>query len=323
MKDKDDFKRIHFGQLPTPFYKLENISKELNHNIFIKRDDMTGVSLGGNKVRKLEYLLADAQSKGCDYVLTSGGPQSNHAMLTAACANRIGMKSILVLKKRGVTEKRGNLILDDLLGADVRFVDSDSYDDVYAEMHRIEDRLKAEGHNPYFVPVGGSVPLGALGYIGCAREIFAQSKTCGITPDHIISCVGSGGTYAGLALGAKLYSPGTKVTGIGVSDDPFEAICLDLMRGSLELLGSDLPVTDGDIDIKYCFGRGYAIPSPEGTEAISMLAHKEGLIIDPVYTGKTFAGMLKLIREGYFRRDENIIFVHTGGAAAIFAMDLA
>ncbi|MDO5563273.1 MAG: D-cysteine desulfhydrase family protein [Synergistaceae bacterium] len=323
MKDINDFKRVGFGLLPTPFYKLENISKRLGHNVFIKRDDMTGVSLGGNKVRKLEYLLADAQSKGCDYVLTAGGPQSNHAMLTAACANRIGIKSILVLKKRGVTDKRGNLVLDDILGADVRFVDSDSYDDVYAEMHRIEDKLKADGHNPYFVPVGGSVPLGALGYIGCAKEIFEQSKTAGITPDRIVSCVGSGGTYAGLALGAKLYSPGTKVTGVGVSDDLFEEIVLDLMRGASELLESDKEITESDIDIKYCFGKGYSIPSPEGTEAITMLAHEEGLIIDPVYTGKTFAGMLNLIREGYFRKDENIIFVHTGGAAALFAMDLA
>ena len=146
LKTLNDFKRIHLGILPTPFYKLENISKRLGKNIYIKRDDMTGISLGGNKVRKLEFLLADAKEQGCDYVITTGGAQSNHAMLTAACANKIGMKAILVLKKRGVTSKAGNLILDDILGADVRFVDSDSYDDVYAQMHQIEANLSASGH---------------------------------------------------------------------------------------------------------------------------------------------------------------------------------
>ncbi|MEG1799105.1 MAG: pyridoxal-phosphate dependent enzyme, partial [Synergistaceae bacterium] len=213
MKSLNDFARIKLGVLPTPFYKLENLSKKLGKNIYIKRDDMTGVSLGGNKVRKLEFLLADAMEKGCDYVLTTGGAQSNHAMLTAACANRLGMKAILVLKQRGVTEKRGNLILDDILGADVRFVDSDSYDDVYAEMHRIEDDLAAGGHKAYHVPVGGSVPLGVLGYVGCAKELFEQADAAGVKIDRIVSCIGSGGTYAGLALGAKLCSPGTPVTG--------------------------------------------------------------------------------------------------------------
>ena len=236
LKTLNDFKRIHLGILPTPFYKLENISKRLGKNIYIKRDDMTGISLGGNKVRKLEFLLADAKEQGCDYVITTGGAQSNHAMLTAACANKIGMKAILVLKKRGVTSKAGNLILDDILGADVRFVDSDSYDDVYAQMHQIEANLSASGHKSYFVPVGGSVPLGSLGYVNCAAEIFAQAKDLKINVSRIVSCVGSGGTYAGLALGAKLFSPATKVTGIGVSDEPFEEISLDLMEKTAALL---------------------------------------------------------------------------------------
>ena len=322
LKTLNDFKRIHLGILPTPFYKFENISKRLGKNIYIKRDDMTGISLGGNKVRKLEFLLADAKEQGCDYVITTGGAQSNHAMLTAACANKIGMKAILVLKKRGVTSKAGNLILDDILGADVRFVDSDSYDDVYAQMHQIEANLSASGHKSYFVPVGGSVPLGSLGYVNCAAEIFAQAKDLKINVSRIVSCVGSGGTYAGLALGAKLFSPATKVTGIGVSDEPFEEISLDLMEKTAALLEADINISKADIDIHYCFGSGYAIPSVEGSSAISMLAAEEGLIIDPVYTGKTFAGMLQLIGAGKFADEENIVFLHSGGAAALFAIDL-
>ena len=154
--------KLHLGQFPTPMHRLDNMSRVLGRNIYIKRDDMTGVSTGGNKVRKLEYLLYDAKEKGADYVLTTGGAQSNHAMLTAACCNKIGIKAILVLKQRGVQGRVGNLLINELLGADVRFVDTDSYDDVYKEMDRIADELRAAGHNPYLVPVGGSVPLGSI-----------------------------------------------------------------------------------------------------------------------------------------------------------------
>ena len=151
MKNLQDFPRIRLAALPTPIQKLENISRLLDTNIYIKRDDLTGIGLGGNKVRKLEYLLYDAKEKGADYVLTTGGAQSNHAMLTAACCNKIGIKAILVLKQRGVQGRVGNLLINELLGADVRFVDTDSYDDVYKEMDRIADELRAAGHNPYLV----------------------------------------------------------------------------------------------------------------------------------------------------------------------------
>ena len=160
MKQFSDFPRVSLGILPTPLYRLPNISEALGKNIYIKRDDMTGVALGGNKVRKLEFLIADAMAQGCDYMLTTGGAQSNHAMLTAACCDRLGLGSVLVLKKRGVWQKLGNQIINDLLGADVRFVDTDDYADVYAEMDRICGELRAKGHKPYCVTVGGSVPIG-------------------------------------------------------------------------------------------------------------------------------------------------------------------
>ena len=321
MKQLTDFSRIHFGVLPTPLYKLENLSREFGKNIYIKRDDMIGVALGGNKVRKLEYLLADARDQGVDVVLTAGGPQSNHAMLTAACASRIGMKAILVLKKRGEITG-GNLILDDIYNAEVRLVDTDSYDDVYAEMDRIMEELRKAGHTPYFITVGGRVPRGSLGYVGCVEEIARQSKELGVTFSSIISATGSGGTYAGLTYGAKLHLPGTRSVGVGVCDDPFEDITFDLMNGLKELMESDVPVSREDIHIRFCIGPGYAIPSPEGCAAVRRLARSEGILVDPVYTGKALAGFFQMLEEGYFDGEENILFVHTGGAGALFAVDL-
>lgn len=319
MKSIDDFKRVPLGVLPTPLYKLENLSRETNRNIYIKRDDMTGVALGGNKVRKLEFLLADAQEKQTNVVLTAGGPQSNHAMLTAACAARLKMQSVLVLKKRGVLEG-GNLILDKLYGAVVQFVDTDSYDDVYAEMEKIMEKIRADHFTPYFIPVGGSVPLGCLGYVNCAREIASQAEALGVKFGHIVSSVGSGGTYAGLTLGAKLYLPGTRSVGIGVCDDPFAEITLDLMRGTAALLESDSSICAEDIDIHYHIGPGYAQPSEEGQRAVQRLARSEGILADPVYTGKGLAGFFQLLEKGYFPEGENILFVHTGGAGALFAV---
>ncbi len=321
MKQITEFPNIPFAVLPTPLYKLENLSREFGKNIYIKRDDMTGVALGGNKVRKLEFLLADAKSQGVDVVLTAGGPQSNHAMLTAACAAQLGMKAILVLKKRGELTG-GNLILDGIFGAEVRLVDTDSYDDVYAEMHRIMDQLRQEGHTPYFIPVGGSVPLGSMGYVNCAKEIANQAQELDVKFDSIISATGSGGTYAGLTYGAKLFMPGTRSVGIGVCDDPFEDIAFDIMSGVKELMESDVPVEREDIHIKFHIGPGYAIPSPEGCAAVRRLARSEGILVDPVYTGKALAGFFQLLEEGYFAEDENILFVHTGGAGALFAVDL-
>lgn len=321
MKQISEFPRLSLGILPTPLYRLDNLSRQFGKNIYIKRDDLTGVALGGNKTRKLEFLLADAQAKGADVVLTAGGPQSNHAMLTAACAARLGMKAILVLKQRGELSG-GNLILDDIYGADVRFVDTDTYDDVYAEMERIMEQLRAEGHTPYFIPVGGSVPLGSLGYVNCAKEIAEQAKELGVTFSSMVSATGSGGTYAGLTYGAKLFLPGTRSVGVGVCDDPFEDITAELMDGLKELLESDVAATREDIFMHFHIGPGYAMPSPEGCAAVRTLARSEGILVDPVYTGKALAGFFQLLKDGYFDKDENILFVHTGGAGALFAVEL-
>lgn len=313
--------RVPLGIYPTPFYKLEQISAQYGRDIYIKRDDLCGVALGGNKVRKLEYLLAKAKADGCDTVFTTGGAQSNHAMLTAACASRLGMKTILLLKDRGVTGHLGNLVLDEIYGAQVRMIDTDDYQDIYREMDRLGAELAAQGHKCCPIPVGGSTALGAIGYVHCVEELAAQVPE-GVTIDHIVSATGSGGTTAGLLLGAKRYLPDAKVTGIGVDDDPFEEIVPRLAAGAAELLGWDLSRRDGDFEMVYHVGPGYAIPNPEDTPYIRELARTEGILLDPVYTGKAWAGMLRLLKEGHFPGDGALAFVHTGGAAALFAMDL-
>ncbi len=313
MKDLNSFPRVPLGLFPTPVHRLENISRKLNVSVWIKRDDLTGLGLGGNKIRKLEFLLADARRKGAQVVFTTGGAQSNHAMLTAAAAGRLGMKPILILKKRGVTECLGNQLLERLMGTEVVFMDTDSYEDIYAEMDRMGRRLGV----PYYkIPCGGSNALGTLGYVDCAREIGGQ----GIHFDHLVCAEGSGGTMAGLALGAKLFLPGTKVHGMMVDNDPFDKITPALMRGAAELLEADTEITAEDYHLVDMCGPGYAVPSPEGNEAISLMAGLEGLFLDPVYTGKAFAGLLKMADEGVFRETENVLFLHSGGAGGLFAV---
>lgn len=308
------------GVFPTPFYKLEAISARYGRNIWIKRDDLCGVALGGNKVRKLEYLLAQAQADGCDTVFTTGGAQSNHAMLTAACAARLGMKCVLLLKKRGVTERLGNLILDEIYGAEVRFIDTDRYEDIYAEMDRLDGELAKEGRKACHIPVGGSTALGSLGYAACVQELSQQAA--GVPLAHIVSATGSGGTTAGLLLGARLYLPQAQVTGIAVDTDPFEEIVPELAAGGAELLGVSLDRAGGDFRMVSHVGQGYAIPNPADTPYIQELARTEGILLDPVYTGKAWSGMLELLKAGGFGSEGDIVFVHTGGAAALFAMDL-
>ena len=254
-------------------------------------------------------------------VLTTGGAQSNHAMLTAACCRRLGIEPILVLKKRGVMGRKGNLLLEALMDVDVRFVDTDSYDDVYVEMDRIADELRAAGRKPYLVPVGGSVPLGTLGYVRCAEEVFAQAKAAGVKLDRVICTAGSGGTMAGMVLGAMLYGEGAKVTGIAVCDDPFEEIVAELVTESAKLLGENISMTPAEVDVRRYYGAGYAKPSEEGLEAVRMMARKEGIMLDPVYTGKTFAGLIDLVRKGEIKEGETVLFLHSGGAASLFAID--
>ena len=310
-----EFEKVALGVFPTPVHKLENISRLLGAEIYIKRDDLTGIGLGGNKVRKLEYLLADARAQGAQVVFTTGGAQSNHAMLTAAACRKLGMTPILILKKRGVTGRVGNQLLEHLMGVDVRLMDTDSYDDIYAEM----DRVGKELGKPYYkIPCGGSNALGTLGYVECVREIRDQ----GVKFDHIICAEGSGGTMAGLALGAKLYMPDTRVTGMMVDDDPFDQITVNLMREAAALLQADVQIAREDFDLRDMCGPGYAIASKEGNAAVAMMAENEGIFLDPVYTGKAFAGLIAMAKEGAFAPGERVLFLHSGGAGGLFAIEM-
>ena len=296
MKRPSQLPRLSLGVYPTPLHKLENISAKYGKSIWIKRDDLCGVALGGNKVRKLEFLLAEAKRQGCDVVFTTGGAQSNHAMLTAVCAARLGMRCILLLKQRGVTDRKGNLILDEIYGADVRFMDTDSYDDIYAEMHRMADELAKEGHRSCLIPCGGSNPLGSIGYAACVEELSAQATDMGLAIGHLVSATGSGGTTAGLLLGASLFLPGVKVTGMGVDDDPFAEIVPDLAQQAAALLDGTLQRHSNDFEMVYNLGDGYAIPNPKDTPYMEELARTEGILLDPVYTGKAWSGMLQQLR---------------------------
>ena len=315
MKSLQEFPRIPLAVLPTPIQKLENISRLLGTNVWIKRDDLTGIGLGGNKVRKLEFLLADAKRQGAEIVFTTGGAQSNHAMLTAACAKKQGMTPILILKKRGVTERKGNQLLEYLMDTDVRFMDTDSYDDIYTEMDRVG---QASGKKYYKIPCGGSNAIGALGYVNCMKEIADTSMHF----DYICCAEGSGGTHAGVALGAKLFMPKTQGVGLTVDSDPFEIITTRIMQETAKLLELDFVPTESDVHLVNMCGPGYAIPSPEGNAAIRMMAANEGLFLDPVYTGKAFAGLIKLAREGKFKSDDNVLYLYSGGAGGLFAIDV-
>ena len=306
------FEKVSLGLYPTPLYRLTNISRELGTNVWIKRDDLCGVVLGGNKVRKLEYLLADARRQGYDLVMTTGQAQSNHAMLTAACALRMGMDCILVLKKRGITARKGNQILNYLMGVEVRYVDTDSYDDIYAEMDRIGQEM---GRKVYKIPCGGSNALGSLGYIDCMREIAESGQHF----DHLVCACGSGGTAAGSILGAKLYLPDTRVMCAMVDNDPFDVIVPRIMKESADLLGIDVDIPVPDL-LDMC-GPGYSIPSEEGNAAIAMMIQQEGIVLDTCYTGKAFAGLIRRARAKEYRREDNVLFLHTGGAGGLFAQD--
>ena len=307
-----EFAKEKLGLFPTPMHYLPNMSKALGTNVWIKRDDLCGVALGGNKVRKLEYLLADAKAKGYDLVMTTGQAQSNHAMLTAACAKRMGLDCILVLKERGITSRKGNQILNYLMNAEVRFVDTDSYDEIYDEMDRIAESM---GRKVYKIPCGGSNALGSLGYMDCMKEVAESGQKF----EHIVCACGSGGTAAGTILGAKMYMPETHVMCSMVDSDPFDVIVPELMKEAVELIEEDMEIPVPDL-VDMC-GPGYSIPSEEGNEAIAMMMELEGIVLDTCYTGKAFAGLVKRARAGEYKPEDNVLFVHSGGAGGLFAQD--
>ncbi|MCG0276693.1 MAG: D-cysteine desulfhydrase family protein [Thermosediminibacteraceae bacterium] len=314
--------RFCFTPNATPLEFAPMLSKKLGIKLYIKRDDKTGLVTGGNKSRKLEFLMADAVNKNADVVLTTGSLQSNHAMLTCAAANKLGLKSVLVLKGKEPTQFQGNLLLERLLGAEIHFVDAKEYGEVYKLMEEMMADLRGKGKNPYFIPVGGSTPLGAVGYVAAAEELFKQADEMGLKVDYIVNAVGSGGTSAGLEVGVRLFERAARVVGISVDSEKqvFQEQIAEIAKECAKLIGKPISIEPEDVIVfdEYIGEAGYGKPSKAGNSAIELVASCEGIILDPVYSGKAMAGLIDLARQGYFHPGSTVVFFHTGGIPAIF-----
>ncbi|MDC7701588.1 D-cysteine desulfhydrase [Vogesella indigofera] len=319
------FPRLRLTQAPTPLEALPNLSRLLDGpQLFIKRDDNTGLALGGNKTRKLEFLLGDALAKGATHIVTQGATQSNHVRQTIAAANKLGLPSTVLLEER-VSDahadyySNGNVLLDQLLGADIETRPAGL--DMNHELLAVGERLQAAGEVPYLIPGGGSNAIGALGYVLSAQELLQQSTEQALRIDHVIHATGSSGTQAGLVVGLQAANSGIPLLGFSVRaarDKQIENVTR-LARQTWDLLDIRQPFDDSAVRVNADYvGAGYGIPTEGTLEAIRLLARHEGILLDPVYSGKAFAGLIDLIRRGHFRRDENIVFVHTGGAAGLF-----
>ncbi|HWR38268.1 MAG TPA: D-cysteine desulfhydrase [Patescibacteria group bacterium] len=313
----------------TPLEFLERFTRELGGpRIFIKRDDLSGLTAGGNKTRKLEFLVADALAQGADTLMTAGGVQSNHCRLTLAAAVKEGLKCQLVLEEpvAGVCPRvdSGNRFLFHLLGVEeILWVPAGSSSpDMLAAMEQRAVQLAAQGRKAYVIPVGGSNERGACGYIACAEEIMTQSFDRGASFDYIVTPSGSAGTQAGLVLGCMANHTGIPVLGMNVSRDKAgqEQMVWDLSRRTAAFLELPLEVPREAV---VCFdgyvGPGYARPTDSMVEAVRLMASTEGILLDPVYTGKAMAGLIDLVRQGYFRPEDKVLFLHTGGSPALYA----
>ncbi len=320
------FPRVRLAHLPTPLEPLERLSVELGGPpIFVKRDDCTGLAFGGNKTRKLEFLLADARTAGADTVITAGGLQSNHVRQTAAAANRLGLACHLVLQRYldwpdSAYLESGNLLLDGLLGARIHVAPPDQPRDQV--MARLAERLSAEGAQPYIIPAGGSNAVGGLGYAAAAGEILDQAETVGIDIGAVVFATASGGTQGGLIAGFALRDAAVEVIGINVDakDPELADKVARVAEGTAGLLALGDRELAGKVEIADGYGgEAYGLPTPEMQESLRLLARLEGLVLDPVYTGKAMAGLIGLVRQGRFDAARAVVFIHTGGLPGLFA----
>jgi L-cysteate sulfo-lyase len=324
------FPRLRIAHLPTPLEPMERLSEALGGpEIWIKRDDCTGLSTGGNKTRKLEFLMAEAQQQGADLVMTQGATQSNHVRQTAAFAAKLGIDCHVLLEDRTGSNDdnynhNGNVFLDHLHGAKVE--NRRANPDMNGEMEAVAEDLRATGRNVYTIPGGGSNATGALGYVDCAFELVHQANERDLVIDHIITATGSCGTQGGLIAGLKALNANIPTLGISVraAKEDQEKGVYKLAAETAEKLGCPGVVSAADAVANSDYvGEGYGIPSTGGMEAITMFAQLEGILLDPVYSGKAAAGMIDLIRKGHFSKDQRIVFLHTGGAVALFSYTAA
>jgi L-cysteate sulfo-lyase len=319
------FPRVKLGHLPTPLEPMDRLSKMLGGpRIWVKRDDCTGLSSGGNKTRKLEFLMADAQAQGADTIITQGATQSNHARQTAAAAAKLGMSCHILLEDRtGYRDPdytlNGNVLMDRLHGATVSKRAGGT--DMDAEMAALAEKLLSEGRSPYIIPGGGSNAIGALGYVNCARELAEQAIGMGLKIDALVHATGSSGTQAGLAAGLSAIKSDIHLLGIGVRapQERQEQMVHDLAVKTAQHLETGVTIDRDQVRANCDFvGDGYGLPTQGMKDAVRLLAETEGLLFDPVYSGKGLDGLIHLVRAGHFGDMENIVFLHTGGSAALF-----
>ena len=319
------FPRLRLGHLPTPLEPMDRLSEKLGGpRLWVKRDDCTGLSSGGNKTRKLEYLVADAQTKGADTIITQGATQSNHARQTAAAAAKVGMSCHILLEDRiGSNDPdyilNGNVLLDRLHGASVSKRPGGA--DMNAEMAALADTLREAGQAPYVIPGGGSNEIGALGYVNCARELTEQADDMGLKIDALVHATGSSGTQAGLVTGLAAIESDIHLLGIGVRapQDKQEQMVFDLAQRTAGHLGTGLRIDRAQVRANCDYvGPGYGLPTEGMKTGVKLLARTEGLLFDPVYSGKGLDGLIDQVRKGYFDGMENVVFLHTGGSAALF-----
>ncbi|EPJ43978.1 MAG: D-cysteine desulfhydrase [Osedax symbiont Rs2] len=319
------FPRLQFAHLSTPLEPMKNLSKLLGGpNLWIKRDDCTGLAGGGNKTRKLEFLMGDAIAKGADTIITQGATQSNHARQTAAIATKMGMQCHILLEDRTGSKDvdynyNGNVLLDQLFGASLSKYPANT--DMNLAMERLAETLTADGKSPYIIPGGGSNPIGALGYVNAALELLTQANDMSLRIDTLVHATGSAGTQAGLVTGLVASNSLIPVLGIGVRAprELQESNVFKLAEKTAEHLGIAGVIKREQV-VANCdyVGDGYGIPTEGGIEAIELFARQESIMLDPVYSAKGAAGLIDLVRKGHFDKDENIVFLHTGGSQALF-----
>jgi len=314
--------RFRLAQLPTPIEELKSLSRELGGpELLIKRDDQTGLALGGNKTRKLEFLVGQALEQGADTLVTVGAAQSNHCRQTAAAAARAGLRCELLLNGIKPELPNGNLLLDELLGARIHWVQRSERE---VKLSEILAELRKQGGKPYVIPVGGSNGVGATGYVLAMMELAEQLNRLNQRVDHVVFASSSGGTQAGLVVGAKVTGFDTKLHGVRIDKDDegaiYERELAEIANETAKYIDFDAQFTAKDFNVEYDYlGYGYGVVGDLEREAIRLLASREGIVADPVYTGRAMGALLDLIRKKVFRSGETVLFWHTGGAPALFA----
>jgi D-cysteine desulfhydrase len=315
--------RESLGFFPTPLVALSKLSQKLDGpTIFMKRDDNTGLALGGNKTRKLEFIIGDALAKGADTIITAGAAQSNHCRQTAAAAASLGLKCHLVLGGKEPEQASGNLLLDKIFGCHIHWAGANRKGE---DIPDIVEQLITQGKKPYVVPYGGSNELGALAFVEAYRELESQRKSMNLSFTHIIFASSSGGTQAGLMLGKKVFNSPCQIVGINIDKGetdkvPFNQYTLSLANRTAKLIGADYEFSESDLILNSDYvGEGYGVVGALENEAIALTAQTEGILLDPVYTGRAMGGLIDMIRTGVIRKTDSVLFWHTGGAPALFA----